>query len=146
MPNPSTDGSRRRRRRHPGAVVAPVVVALLVACGASALHADRVADGSTAGVQTMATSAATVAAEENGFLAAVRPSHEVIARVAGVPIADDGVLLFLGYAVCRGLSASGKSRGGLERDAAGTAGGAPLTETDRTRRLVVRAARATICG
>jgi Protein of unknown function (DUF732) len=137
------DGTRRRRR----AWVAPVVVALLaVACATSTAPASPSDAGSTEGAQSVATSAAAVAAEENGFLAAVRPSRELIAQVAGIPVADDDALLFLGYAVCRNASQSGRSWRAIERDATRPTAGATSPEVGRARLLVVRAARRTICG
>jgi len=134
----------RRRRALIGGVAGGLALLVLTGCG-DGIAIDGIGAESTGTTQSMATSAATVAAEENDFLAAVRPSRALVSEAANAPDVDDSVLLYLGYAVCLHRTQSGATWSQVERNARALDGGSESAAA-RASLVVIRAARASICG
>jgi hypothetical protein len=134
----------RRRRAIIGGMAGGLALLVLTGCG-DGIAIDRIGAESTGTTQSMATSAATVAAEENAYLAAARPVGALVSEATGTPDVDDSLLLYLGYAVCLQRTRSGATWSQIQRDAA-TLGGGPESATARASSVLIRAARANICG
>jgi hypothetical protein len=120
-------------------------LALAVAGCGEGIAVERVGAESTGTTQSMEASAAVVASEELGFLAAVRPERELFSRVAGFAI-DDSTLLAYGYGVCRHASRTGDTWREIERNARGAIGVDPSRDEVRARLLLIRSAHEHICG
>jgi hypothetical protein len=138
-------GSGGVHRSLVGVLVGVLAASAIAGCG-EGIDIDRVGAKSTGTTQSMATSAAVVAAEETAFLSAVRPERELFARVAGLPTVDDSTLLAYGYGVCRHAARTGDTWPEIERNALGVLGVDPRSDGPRSRLLLIRAARTNICG
>jgi len=134
----------RSPRRWRQVVVLGLVALSVAGCGEQRLHAHTIGAGSTEATETVATTAATITGQELGYLSALRPASDRLARAVPGASIDDGVLLAFGYGVCRRKAQTGETWSQVEEATPGFGGAG--SEAARWALVMVRAARANICG
>ncbi len=141
---PGRHGFRWTGRRALRLLALGLAAVAVAGCGNQELHAQRIDAGATEASDVVSTTAATITAQELGYLAALRPSSDRLAQVAGRPTVDS-VLVAFGYGVCRRKAQRGETWMQIELDVANLGGG-PASEAARMGVLIVQAARANLCG